>query len=79
MEKFANHRLAILREEPDWRLCEEKIGHGQLEELIEQAKDELRLIPMLREAKPWDCDPNEKVVVELKDVVMVDPNSEAPK
>jgi len=72
VEKYAKHRLQILRTEPDWRVCEEKIGHGQLEQLIEDAKDELLLIPMLRTAKPWDVHPDTKVVVELQDVVMVD-------
>ena len=32
---------------------ETKIGEGQLEELIEEAKDELDLIPKMAEWKPW--------------------------
>ena len=32
---------------------EKKIGEGQLEELIEEAKDELELIPKMAEWKPW--------------------------
>ncbi len=77
VEKYANHRLHILRTEPDWRVCEEKIGRGQLEELIEAAQDELRLIPILRSAKPWEVDDDAKVVVEIHDVVMV--GDAAPK
>lgn len=32
---------------------EQRIGDGQLEELIEEAKDELDLIPKMVEWKPW--------------------------
>ena len=32
---------------------EQRIGEGQLEELIEEAKDELDLIPKMAEWKPW--------------------------
>ena len=63
MEKTTKHRLNVIETEPDWRLCEEKIGRGQLEELIEDAENELQLIPMMRDAKPWEVDENEKVQV----------------
>eukprot|EP00009_Paramoeba_aestuarina_P002121 CAMPEP_0201514372 /NCGR_PEP_ID=MMETSP0161_2-20130828/6231_1 /ASSEMBLY_ACC=CAM_ASM_000251 /TAXON_ID=180227 /ORGANISM="Neoparamoeba aestuarina, Strain SoJaBio B1-5/56/2" /LENGTH=135 /DNA_ID=CAMNT_0047910903 /DNA_START=46 /DNA_END=453 /DNA_ORIENTATION=+ len=63
VEKTTKHRLSIIETEPDWRLCEEKIGRGQLEELIQDAEDELLLIPMMRKAKPWEVDENEKVQV----------------
>jgi NADH dehydrogenase (ubiquinone) 1 alpha subcomplex subunit 5 len=44
VESFTKHRLQICQEEDDWKRIEDKIGCGQVEELIEEAQDELKLI-----------------------------------
>jgi NADH dehydrogenase (ubiquinone) 1 alpha subcomplex subunit 5 len=44
VESFTNHRLQICQEEGDWKTIEDRIGCGQVEELIEEAEDELKLI-----------------------------------
>jgi NADH dehydrogenase (ubiquinone) 1 alpha subcomplex subunit 5 len=60
VEKMVNHRLQILQSESDYEVIEEKIGQGQLEELIQAAKDELQLIPKMLEWKPWEVDSETK-------------------
>lgn len=47
VESFTNHRLKVCQEEEDWEQIEKRLGCGQVEELIEEAKDELKLISML--------------------------------
>lgn len=44
VESFTRHRLNVCIEEEDWELIEKKLGCGQVEELIEEARDELKLI-----------------------------------
>jgi hypothetical protein len=44
VESFTSHRLKVCKEEQDWELIEKKLGCGQVEELIEEARDELTLI-----------------------------------
>jgi NADH dehydrogenase (ubiquinone) 1 alpha subcomplex subunit 5 len=44
VESFTKHRLQICQEEDDWKRIEDRIGCGQVEELIEEAEDELKLI-----------------------------------
>lgn len=44
VESFTSHRLKVCQEEKDWELIERKLGCGQVEELIEEAQDELTLI-----------------------------------
>jgi NADH dehydrogenase (ubiquinone) 1 alpha subcomplex subunit 5 len=44
VESFTTHRLKVCEEEVDWEKIEERIGCGQVEELIEEAQDELKLI-----------------------------------
>jgi len=53
VEKFTNYRLSICETETDPEVIERKIMQGQVEELIEQAEDELNLIPLMAEWKPW--------------------------
>tara|TARA_B100001121_G_C18273237_1_gene427218 strand:+ start:101 stop:448 length:348 start_codon:yes stop_codon:yes gene_type:complete len=53
VEATANHRLGVLGSGASVAELETKIGEGQLEELIEEAKDELELIPKMAEWKPW--------------------------
>lgn len=47
VESFTNHRLKVCQEEPDWEIIEKRLGCGQVEELIEEAQDELKLISHL--------------------------------
>ncbi|TVU47286.1 hypothetical protein EJB05_06881 [Eragrostis curvula] len=53
VESFTRHRLQICQEEDDWRRIENRIGCGQVEELIEEAQDELKLIGNMIEWDPW--------------------------
>ncbi|EPS60061.1 hypothetical protein M569_14744 [Genlisea aurea] len=53
VESFTKHRLKVCQEEEDWEAIEKKIGCGQVEELIEEAQDELKLIGHMNEWKPW--------------------------
>lgn len=44
VESFTRHRLKVCQEEEDWEVIEKRLGCGQVEELIEEAQDELKLI-----------------------------------
>ncbi|KAH0466120.1 hypothetical protein IEQ34_006223 [Dendrobium chrysotoxum] len=44
VESFTSHRLQVCQEEEDWEAIEKRLGCGQVEELIEEAQDELKLI-----------------------------------
>ncbi|KAH0955066.1 hypothetical protein HN011_005592 [Eciton burchellii] len=53
-EKIVQNRLKIVRETADVKSIEDKIGCGQIEELILQAKNEMRLAEKMIEWKPWE-------------------------
>ncbi|CAI9762440.1 unnamed protein product [Fraxinus pennsylvanica] len=53
VESFTRHRLKVCQEEEDWEVIEKRIGCGQVEELIEEAQDELKLVGHMNEWKPW--------------------------
>ncbi|CAA7050186.1 unnamed protein product [Microthlaspi erraticum] len=53
VESFTRHRLNVCQEEEDWEATEKKLGCGQVEELIEEAQDELTLIAKMIEWEPW--------------------------
>ncbi|XP_072969250.1 probable NADH dehydrogenase [ubiquinone] 1 alpha subcomplex subunit 5, mitochondrial [Typha angustifolia] len=53
VESFTRHRLQVCQEEEDWEKIEKRIGCGQVEELIEEAEDELKLISKMIEWDPW--------------------------
>jgi len=55
-EKQTQYQLDIVRKEDDYEKVEDSCGGYQVEELIEQAKSELSLIPSLLKWKPWDVD-----------------------
>ncbi|XP_002968393.2 probable NADH dehydrogenase [ubiquinone] 1 alpha subcomplex subunit 5, mitochondrial [Selaginella moellendorffii] len=59
--KITNARLKVCQEEEDWEKIEERIGCGQVEELIKQAEDELKLIPKMIEWKPWEVPEGHKI------------------
>eukprot|EP01102_Stenamoeba_stenopodia_P013401 TRINITY_DN4342_c0_g1_i1.p1 TRINITY_DN4342_c0_g1~~TRINITY_DN4342_c0_g1_i1.p1 ORF type:complete len:151 (+),score=36.82 TRINITY_DN4342_c0_g1_i1:134-586(+) len=58
VEQITNYRLNVVNQNEDITTIEKIIGTGQVEELIEQAKDELKLIPDMIKAAPWDVPPN---------------------
>ncbi|CAL9069113.1 probable NADH dehydrogenase [ubiquinone] 1 alpha subcomplex subunit 5, mitochondrial [Musa acuminata AAA Group] len=53
VESFTRHRLQVCQEEEDWEAIEKRLGCGQVEELIEEAQDELKLIGKMIEWEPW--------------------------
>ncbi|CAH8335296.1 unnamed protein product [Eruca vesicaria subsp. sativa] len=53
VESFTRHRLNVCKEEEDWEAIEKRLGCGQVEELIEEAQDELTLIGKMIEWDPW--------------------------
>ncbi|XP_054786221.1 probable NADH dehydrogenase [ubiquinone] 1 alpha subcomplex subunit 5, mitochondrial [Prosopis cineraria] len=53
VESFTRHRLNVCQEEEDWEMIEKRLGCGQVEELIEEAQDELTLIGKMIEWDPW--------------------------
>lgn len=55
VEQITNYRLKVVESTEDEAVIEKDIGGGQLEELIEQAKDELHLIPIYFEDKLWEA------------------------
>jgi len=57
VEKITQHRLGVVNSEPNVQKIEEKIGCGQVEELIQQAKSELELIPKMAEWRAWENNP----------------------
>eukprot|EP00245_Coleochaete_scutata_P004100 TRINITY_DN16353_c0_g1_i1.p1 TRINITY_DN16353_c0_g1~~TRINITY_DN16353_c0_g1_i1.p1 ORF type:complete len:151 (-),score=29.80 TRINITY_DN16353_c0_g1_i1:206-619(-) len=63
VEKLTNYRLKVCEEETSTSSLEKKIGSGQVEELIWQAKDELELIPKMAEWKPWEAPEGHKVEI----------------
>jgi len=52
-EKYVKERLQICREEEDIFRIEERIDEVQIEELILLAEQQLPLIPLMAEEKPW--------------------------
>lgn len=54
VENVCRIRLEILEREADVFKFEAEIGLGQVEELIEMAEDELRLIPNYKSWKVWE-------------------------
>ena len=53
VESFTRHRLQVCQEEEDWEVIEKRLQCGQVEELIEEAQDELKLISKMIEWDPW--------------------------
>jgi len=69
VEGMTKERLAVIEGSDDLAAIEATIGCGQVEQLIEQAEDELALIPTLIAARafdPYDGSPAEDVLVDLK-------------
>ncbi|XP_053984416.1 NADH dehydrogenase [ubiquinone] 1 alpha subcomplex subunit 5 [Hylaeus volcanicus] len=53
-EKLIKERSAIVNENSDVATIEKKIGCGQVEEIIQQAKNELNLAEKMVNWKPWE-------------------------
>ncbi|KAJ3016544.1 hypothetical protein HKX48_003986 [Thoreauomyces humboldtii] len=53
-ESLARHRLAVVEKNEDVSVIEREIRAGQIEELIDQAEDELKLIPKMMKLQPWE-------------------------
>ena len=69
VEGVTKERLAVVESTDDLDAIEQKIGCGQVEQLIQQAEDELRLIPALLAARafdPYDGSPPEDILMDLK-------------
>ncbi|KAH7491547.1 hypothetical protein PRIC1_003042 [Phytophthora ramorum] len=54
VEQITNFRLNVVESNEDEDVIERKINCGQLEELIEQAEDELSIFPVYIEHKLWE-------------------------
>ncbi|KOO31665.1 putative NADH dehydrogenase [Chrysochromulina tobinii] len=66
---YTKARMAVLESTDDIPTIESKIDGGQVEQLIEQAKDELSLIPKLIAARafdPYNGSPAEDILTDLK-------------
>ncbi|CAI5940664.1 unnamed protein product [Closterium sp. NIES-64] len=64
VEALTRQRLAVCEEEQEAEQIEARVQCGQVEELIEQAKDELELIPKMAEWKPWEVPEGHKIEIE---------------
>ncbi|CAO3643175.1 unnamed protein product [Cunninghamella blakesleeana] len=53
-ESFTKNRLAIVEATENVDEIESKIAGGQIEELILQAEDELKLVNKMEQWKPWE-------------------------
>ncbi|KAI9106129.1 ETC complex I subunit conserved region-domain-containing protein [Phlyctochytrium arcticum] len=52
---LTKQRLAVVEGTEDVASIERELNSGQIEELIDQAEDELNLIPKMAESKPWEA------------------------
>ncbi|KAL1525409.1 hypothetical protein AB1Y20_020268 [Prymnesium parvum] len=69
VEQMTKERLDIVKGTDDLASIEAAIAGGQVEQLIQQAKDELGLIPTLLSARvfdPYDGSPVEDILTDLK-------------
>jgi len=58
LESVCNFRLSVLERETDVEKIEAEIADGQIEELIEEHKEEFEAIEVLKEHKPYETDPD---------------------
>jgi NADH dehydrogenase (ubiquinone) 1 alpha subcomplex subunit 5 len=54
VESVTQHRLSVVNSTENVNEIEEKLNAGQIEELILQAEDELKLLAKMEEWKPWE-------------------------
>jgi NADH dehydrogenase (ubiquinone) 1 alpha subcomplex subunit 5 len=68
VEKTTRYRLKIIQENDSVESIEAKLGVGQIEEILEQARDELELIPHMADWEPWKLEQGQSPVkIELID------------
>lgn len=63
VEKVIKYRMKVVKGTEDTELIEGTLDIGQMPEIIEQAQDELELIPFMMQWKPWEPTSNNKPVV----------------
>ncbi|RUS20224.1 ETC complex I subunit conserved region-domain-containing protein [Endogone sp. FLAS-F59071] len=54
VEAVTQHRLSVVESTENVREIEDRIGAGQIEEIIVQADDERELVDKMAEWKPWE-------------------------
>ena len=54
VESITQHRLSVVNATENVNEIEEQLNAGQIEELILQAEDELKLLAKMEEWKPWE-------------------------
>jgi NADH dehydrogenase (ubiquinone) 1 alpha subcomplex subunit 5 len=79
VENFTNWRMQVVKDNQDITEIERIVGTGQVEELIEQAKDELKLIPEYSAWKCWElpqASPDDDEFQDIyEDLEFIDPDS----
>lgn len=63
VEKITNYRLEVVNSNEGMEKIEAKLDIGQMPEIIEQAQDELELIPHMVQWKPWEMGTEKKAAV----------------
>ncbi len=63
LEKMMAERLQLLNDEAMSDEQVEEAMETQLEELVDEVEDELALIPLMVEGKPWEVPPGHKVTI----------------
>ncbi len=61
-----NSWVKIANENVDPRDIERLADMGQIEEMILMAEEELSLIPIMRENKPWDVPADHKIPITIR-------------
>ncbi|CAH3127460.1 unnamed protein product [Porites lobata] len=54
-EQITKQRLGLVEQESDIPTLENKLGAGQIEEVIKQAEDELSLAKKMQDWQPWEA------------------------
>lgn len=79
VEKFTKHRLSVVQKHDDIWEIEKELALGQVEELIEEAKGELVLIPEYASWKYWEqptASPDDDEFSSIyDDLAFIDPDS----
>lgn len=63
VEKITNYRLGVVSENENVEKIEATLNIGQVQEVIEQAENELELIPHMAEWAPWEMPEGKKPAV----------------
>lgn len=65
VEKITHYRMQVVSASEDVDAIESALDVGQMPEIIEQAQDELDLIPYMLEWKPWQTTGSKPAVIEV--------------